>query len=63
MVVNIKKISQRMKNKSFLSIEKSKNEKKLMQNEKKRFIKKSNDLESSFGAYLNKDFESVCKNG
>ena len=63
MVVNIKKISQRMKNKSFLSIEKSKNEKKLIQNEKKRFIKKSNDLESSFGAYLNKDFESVCKNG
>ena len=63
MVVNIKKISQRMKNKSFLSIEKSKNEKKLIQNEKKCFIKKSNDLESSFGAYLNKDFESVCKNG
>ena len=30
MVVNIKKISQRMKNKSFLSIEKSKNEKKLI---------------------------------
>ena len=62
MVEIIKKTSLRMKNKSFLNIEKSKNEKKLVYNEKKRFIKKSNDLESSFGAYLNKDFESVYKN-
>ena len=44
MVVSITKISQKMKNKSLLSVEKK------LQNDKKHLIIKSNDLESSFVA-------------
>ena len=60
-VVNISKISHKMKNKS-LSIQKT-------QNKKKCLIVKSNDLKSYFEdinllqkAYLNKNFRSVYKN-
>ena len=44
-----------MKNKSLLSIEK-------IQNEKNCLIIKSNDLQSSFEAYLNINLESIYKN-
>ena len=60
MVMNVTKTYRKMKNKSLLIIEK------ILQNEKKRFIIKCNDLENSFEAinvlqkaYLNKKILKV----
>ena len=56
MVINIIKISQKMKNKSLLSTEKN-----ITEWEKMPY-NKNNDLKSFFKAYLNENFESTYKN-